>query len=702
MLPVMNLPRLSELPNWCDFKRVALDTETRDDKLKELGPGVRRGGYITGISFCCGDENGPAFYLPIRHEGGGNYDDPARVFEYLRDMVKHYRGEIIGANLPYDLDYLAEAGVVARNASFRDIMVAGPLLDEPAMTRVQDKQTGRWFWGEEFHQMGLDAQCARWNVQGKDDSKLRAWAEEHGLNPKSDMWKAPAHIVSPYAVQDVRAPMALLAKQEREIEAQNLGRVYDMENRLLPVLVKMRRRGVAVDMDKLEQIDMRALNRELNACKEVARLTGREMSPDDTNKSAALAAILQADGVKVPLTEQKISAKTGKATGGQPSVTSPWLRTLGTPLAAAILDAKRWNKIRTTFCASIREHQVSGRIHCTFNQLKAAKEGEGDSDDGAIGAAFGRLSSSDPNLQQQPARDPEIGPMWRSIYQPDDGGKWACLDFSSQEPRLITHYAGLVASDPSVFMEENVRAAALAAEHACNKNADWDNHSMMASMMYDDYSQAGYLSGDKRMKGLRGDAKTIFLGLCYGMGGGKLARSLGLPTKWVVKDTRTPQWVTHEINSPDGILLRKSGARPFEIAGDEGQMLLDRFNARVPYVKALQTMVRKKAEKLGYILTLAGRRCRFPRNPETGKMEWAHKGLNRLVQGSAGDQTKMAMVLADEAGIRLQLQVHDELNFTFYDYKEAEQLNQIMVEAIPLRVPTRCDVETGASWGEIA
>ena len=108
MLPVMNLPRLSELPNWCDFKRVALDTETRDDKLKELGPGVRRGGYITGISFCCGDENGPAFYLPIRHEGGGNYDDPARVFEYLRDMVKHYRGEIIGANLPYDLDYLAE------------------------------------------------------------------------------------------------------------------------------------------------------------------------------------------------------------------------------------------------------------------------------------------------------------------------------------------------------------------------------------------------------------------------------------------------------------------------------------------------------------------------------------------------------------------------------------------------------------------
>jgi len=699
----MILTRLSELPNWADFRRVAVDTETRDDQLKKLGPGVRRGGYITGISFCCGDARGPAFYLPIRHEGGGNYDDPARVFEYLRDQARNFRGEMIGANLPYDMDYLAEEDVVFRNVHrFRDIMVAGPLLDQPEMQRVQDKETGRWFWGEAFHQMGLDAQCARWGVKGKDDSGLKAWAAEHGLNPKSDMWKAPAHIVDPYAVQDVRAPLDLIELQEREIERQDIGRVYDMESRLLPVLLKMRRRGVPIDMDKLEEIDARAWGRESRACKEVSKLSGFAITPEDTSKSAVLAKCLEKAGVKVPLTEVKISEKTGKPTGGKPSVTSPWLRELGTPLADAILMAKRWNKIRTTFCASVREHAIETngkyRVHCTFNQLKAAKEGG--KDDDAIGAAFGRLSSSDFNIQQQPARDPEIGPMWRSIYQPDEGGRWACLDFSSQEPRLITHYAGLVASDPNVRMEPHVRAAALAAHEACQL-PDWDNHSMMAGMVYDDYSQQGYIDGDKRMKGLRGDAKTIFLGLCYGMGGGKLAHSLGLPTKWVVKDPRTRDWVLHDANSPDGRLLRKGGARPFEVAGDEGQMLLDRFNARVPYVKALQTMVKKKAEKMGYILTLMGRRCRFPTNPETGKMEWAHKGLNRLIQGSAGDQTKMAMVLADDAGVRMQLQVHDEIDLTIWSDDEAKQLNEIMVGAIPLRVPTRCDIETGPDWGNI-
>jgi DNA polymerase I-like protein with 3'-5' exonuclease and polymerase domains len=461
----MNLPPLSDLPHWADYDRVALDIETRDEQLTTLGPGVRRGGYITGVSFCCGDENGPAFYLPMRHEGGGNYDDPDRVLEYLREQARHFRGDLGGANLQYDLDFLAEENVLFRPRFFRDIQVSGPLLDEPTLARMKDKETGEWFWGEEFHHMSLDAQAVRAGLQGKDEEGLKAWAAAHGLDPKKDMWKAPARIVTKYAIQDARLPLHILRLHEAEIRRQNLEQVYDLESKLLPVLLKMRRRGVAVDMKKLEQIDAKAWVIENKACREVTRISGREMSPSDTTKSAALAKILEATGVKVPLTEQKISQKTGKPTGGNPSVKSDWLRAQGTPLADAILLAKRWNKIRTTFCASIRDHQINDRVHCSFNQLRQERE------DGDIkGAQFGRLSSSDPNLQQQPARDPEIGPLWRSIYLPDPGGKWACLDFSGQEPRMIIHYAEVT----------GCKGGAEAA-HACRTDPDWDNHSMMAS-----------------------------------------------------------------------------------------------------------------------------------------------------------------------------------------------------------------------------
>jgi len=685
----MILLPLSELPTWSDYDRVSVDIETRDDDLKKTGPGVRRGGYITGISFCCGDENGPAHYMPVRHEGGGNYDDPDRVMEYMRHQARHFRGDLLTVNGQYDYDFLAEEGVKFTPRFFRDIQISGPLLDQPTLGRMQDKTTGQWFWGEEFHRMSLNAQAERCGLPGKDEAQLDAWAAEHGLDPKADMWKAPAPIVAPYAIQDVRLPMAISAKHEREIERQNLQRVYDLESRLMIVLLKMRRRGVAVDLDKVDHIESKAWHLENKACAEMSRLSGISMSPEDTNKSAALARCLEADGVKVPLTEAKISLKTGKTTGGVASVKSEWLRELGTPLAEAILQAKKWNKVRNTFCASIREYEVKGRIHCTFNQLKQERE-TGDSK----GAAFGRLSSDGPNLQQQPARDPEIGPLWRSIYLPDEGGEWSCLDFSGQEPRMIIHYAEIT----------GCKGGKEAAD-ACRNDPNWDNHSTMARMMYEQFVQADLLSNDWAIataaKQLRGTAKTIFLGLIYGMGGGKLAHSLGLPTVWVVKDPNVRQWTVHDVKSLEGKALQRNGCRPFEMAGPEGQALLDRFRKNVPYVHELQNMCKEKVKKVGFLTTLSGRRCRFPIHPETGKIWGEHKGLNRLIQGGAGDQAKMAMINAADAGVRLQLAVHDELDQTIWDREEAEELNRIMVHAIQLNVPTHVDVEIGPSWGEI-
>lgn len=275
---------------------------------------------------------------------------------------------------------------------------------------------------------------------------------------------------------------------------------------------------------------------------------------------------------------------------------------------------------------------------------------------------------------------------------------------------MITHYAETVANDPKMVMDADVRKAARSAAEACRTDPNWDNHSMMAGFCYNDFVQAHLAlkdaNGDptkeaKYAKELRGNAKTIFLGRCYGMGGGKLCRGLNLPTVWVVRDPEAGQWTVYPVKSPEGEALRKKGARPFEMAGPEGEAILAKFDNGVPYIKALAKMVQKKAHRRGYVLTLLGRRCRFPIHPETGKLEYAHTGLNRLIQGSSADQTKLAMVIADDAGIRMQLQVHDELNFTMYDRKEVDELAYIMEHAIELNVPTLVDIEIGPSWGEI-
>ena len=656
------LTHLADLPQWEGAQRVAIDCETRDDQLRKLGCGARRGAYITGVSFAIdyhgrGRPNSPAFYLPIRHDGGGNYHDPDQIFAYLRHQAQQFRGDLVTANGGYDYDMLAEERVVFQPKRCLDVLVAGALLLQPAVEWKTDKDTEEKFLGEKFLKMNLDAECARHGIPGKDEEILNAWAAERGLNPKSDMWRAPAWIVEPYAKQDVIAPLMLIRRQLRRLEEQDLGRVFDVESRLLPVLVNMRRRGVKVNLAKVDEIDELCQRKEAQAAREVSAISGIPFSSEDINKAAVIAKHLERDGIKVPLTE-----KTQK-----PSVKAAWLTKINTPIAEAIKTCRKWNKVRTTFCASIRNHETNGRIHCTFNQLKMATE----SGDDEKGAGFGRLSSSNPNLQQQPARDPEIGSLWRSIYDPDDGGQWASLDYGSQEPRMLLDYAA-GAGFPS----------ALAAAEMCRTDPEWDNHSMMAGFIHGEaYSQAAYIAGDKTAKGLRGSSKTIFLGRVYGMGEAKLCQSLGLPT---VKGT--PDW---------------AGGRTVDLAGPEGRELIDKFNAGVPYVREISRKMTKKAEAVGYVKTKLGRRCRFPRNPQTGKCMFTHKATNRVVQGSSGDQAKLAMVLADEAGIPLQLQVHDEFCLTIHNRETAEQLAHIMSTALPnMRVPFPVDIELGPNWGD--
>lgn len=630
-------PDLNSLPSWAGAKRVGLDTETRDQDLKRLGPGIRRGAYMTGISFCIEDDNRP-FYLPIAHAAGGNLDRD-RVLEYLRDQAKAFKGQLVGANISYDLDHLAEQRVVFRDVEyFRDVQIADPLINEL------------------HHKYSMSAIAERWGEPGKDETLLKDAAYVHHLDGKTDMWRLHSKYVGPYAEQDAVLPLRLLRRQERVIDEQELWPIYNLESRVLPVLVKMRRRGVRVDLDKLSQIEAWTLAEEAKCLGEVHAATGVRIAVGDVWRPEVMAAPLRHIGIVFK-------------EGVKASVTKELLAGIDHPVAKALAKARKVNKLRTTFAASIRTHVTpQGRIHCTFNQLRKTKDGEdddaaGDSEEG--GARYGRLSCTNPNLQQQPSRD-EFAKMWREIYLPEPGELWCAADYSQQEPRWLTHFAELVKLG--------------GAHEAAQKYRDdpsTDNHDMMTRNIHGDALVASWEKDYYKKQ--RFFCKQIYLGMCYGMGGPKLARSLGLSTKIVQS--------------------RRQQGRMIEVAGDEAQAIIDKFNRGAPFVKGLAQMYERRATERGYITTVLGRRCRFPQLPD-GSWDWTHKALNRGIQGSSADQTKKALVDADDAGIRLLLQVHDELDLSVGAESEGARLAEIMKSGTPCNVPAKVDVEFGESWGD--
>ncbi len=623
-------PTPDDLPSSWNGARVAIDVETCDPHIKDLGPGVRRGGFVCGYSFAI--EDGPDFYIPLRHEGGDNVEWDG--LGYLRARLEEHRqngGVVVGANFAYDMDYLIEEGCNFDGITVRDVQVAESLIDE----------LQRYY--------NLNAIAERRGLPGKDQALLEDAARAYGVDPKSSMWRLPGRYVGQYGSQDVRLPLLINRRQERDIESQDLWRVYDMESSLTHVLVRMRRRGVLIDQDRLAQVEEWSLEVEAEALAEIKRQTGVAVAVGDVWRAAALAPVLDAVGVHYNRT----------ASTKQPSITKELLAAYEKdhPVLGLIARARKFNKLRTTFAASIRRHMTNGRIHCTFNQTRTVKD-ENDVDDEGKGARYGRLSCDTPNLQQQPGRDPEITPRWRGIYRPEPGTYWSTKDYSQQEPRWATHFAeDLAYRRPQDW---KLRSAIDAAEEYRN-NPDTDNHQMMAD-----------LASIKRK-----DAKEIYLGLSYGMGGAKLSRKLGLPTKWI--ETRSGKTV--------------------EVAGDEAQSLLDRFDQKAGYIKRASEIAEGAAKDRGFVTTVGGRRCRFPVD-DAGNPDFTYRAFNRIIQGSSGDQTKEAVIALDREGCFIQLQVHDEVDSSDESPEQAQQWATIMREVIPCRVPHKIDVELGESWGE--
>lgn len=619
--------QVSELPSWAGSGRIAIDLETKDPQLKKLGPGVRREGKVIGISFAI--DHGPAYYLPIDHPCGNNLPKD-KVWRYLQDQAESWKdGDLVGANLQYDLDYLLQNDVKFNPRYFRDVQVAEPLLDE-----LQ-------------YEYGLNAIARRYGIELKDEQILKDAANTLRIDPKKELYKLPSKYVASYAIRDATMCLELIKLQEQRIDEENLWNIYNLESKLLPILLKMRRKGVRIDKQQLHKVIDWASQEEELALTKIYEESSIHITHNDINKDSIVHDALKACGIEITVTTKK----------GNISIAANVLNQIQHPVADQIIRARKFNKLRTTFCTSILEHMVGDRIHTTFNQLRCSKM-DGDS----IGTVSGRLSSTDPNLQQQPKRDKEIASQWRKIYIPEDGQIWCCNDYSQQEPRWTVHFAEKM----------NLYKASVVGDRYRN-DPTTDNHTMIAQMVAG--RDTKYTPTDKE----RDEGKTIFLGLSYWMGGAKLCRSLQYPTKWIKLKNR--RWV--------------------EVAGTEGQAIIDKFNKAVPFVRSLAHKAKDRADERGYIITALGRKCRFPLEDDNKNRRDTRKALNRIIQGSSADQIKKAMIDVDEAGYSFSIQVHDELDSSVNSPKEGLAIAEIMREAIPMTVPAKVDTELGPNWGDL-
>ena len=466
---------------------------------------------------------------------------------------------------------------------------------------------------------------------GKNEKALYDAAKEWGLNPKKEMWRLPAMYVGEYAEQDAVATLHLWKEMKKQLTAEDLWEIFETETQLFPCLVDMKFKGVRVDIEKAHKIKKDLIKEEKSYLKKIKDETGLEV---EIWAAQSIAKVF--DKLKLPY---------DRTDNGAPSFTKNFLSQHPNEVAQSIAQAREINKAHTTFIDTILEHEHKGRIHADINQIR--------SDDG--GTVTGRFSYSNPNLQQIPARNKKIGPMIRSLFLPEEGCQWGAFDYSQQEPRIVVHYASL-----SELRGVNDIVEAY-------RKGDADFHQAVADMADIDRKQA----------------KTINLGLMYGMGKNKLKAELGL-------------------------------------LDEQAEKLIAQYKERAPFVNDLIHAVSKRAQERGRIRTIGGRACHFdlwePTTfgvhkplPHTEarfeygpgiKRAFTYKALNKLIQGSAADMTKIAMVKLYKEGIIPMIQIHDELDISVESPEQAEKIINIMESAVELVVPNKVDYEKGPNWGE--
>jgi DNA polymerase-1 len=578
---------------------VSIDTETT-----HISP---RQAEIVGYSFCFSP--GEAYYVPVLGPPGETTLDPQATLEALRPLLENPHARKVGQNLKYDMIVLRGAGARLQGLHF-DTMIASYLLEA----------------GRRNHNLDDLAKRHLNHVTIKIDSLIGS-----GRNQKR-MDEAPIAAVTDYAAEDADVPLRLQPILERQLADADLTELFhDLEMPLIDVLAEMEFNGIRVDAPRLSELSKEYGERVEALEAEIHALAGR---PLNVASPKQLQAVLF-DELGLPVVKR---TKTG------PSTDAEVLEVLALKheLPAKIIEYRQYAKLKNTYVDALPTmvHPETGRVHASFNQVVAAT---------------GRLSSSDPNLQNIPVRT-QAGREIRSAFVPGNPGwKLLAADYSQIELRVLAHFSG----DETLCQAfEN----------------DEDIHARVAAEVYG-VALTEVTSEQRRA------AKGVNFGVIYGQSPFGLARALG---------------------------IEQADAAAF----------IDAYFARYPGVDKFLVKTLADCGQSGYVSTILGRRRTVEgirpvdlTHPGSGRQRnlAERTAINTVIQGSAADLIKKAMIRIHRrlqqpsVEAKMLLQIHDELIFEVPSEQIdwlAELVTQEMTEVMSLAVPLKVDVKTGDNWAQ--
>ena len=658
-----------------DIDTVAVDIETYDPNLKTKGLGAIRGdGFICGIAVATGKDTA---YFPISHSDTDlSLDKKLKMWEVLDEkLFQNEKITKVFHNAMYDVCWIRAVTGKKMKGRIVDTMIAAPVVDENRFKYSLDSLSKDY----------LNEAKYKYDLQ----EKTLEWSKGTIKDPMTNMHKLPASIVKDYAKQDVdltfklwklfnkKIDEVLYTKYDEDengnrkkdkdgkdiiIEEKRSRKIFELETKLFPCLVDMKFKGVKIDVPKAKELGKRLEKRRDNLIKLIKTRTGIDVQ------------IWAASSLKNLLENQEITDYKKTPKSGMPQLPGNYLRTHKNRFLRFVAKARECDKAKNTFVEGLLGFVHNERIHADINQIKGEHGG----------TVTGRFSMSNPNLQQIPSKG-YIGKKMRELFIPETGSEWYSFDYSQQEPRIVVHYALKLGMAGTNDLQEEF------------DKEDADFHQIVAEMANIPRKQA----------------KTINLGLFYGMGKLKLQKELNLD----------PQ---------------------------KAKVLFNTYHSKVPFVRQLSQDLSQFAAEEGLLFTVADRFCRFEKwetrdkewNPEINRFNevtlyntreeamdgykleqmekynkltdpecehfdkhytraFTYKALNRLVQGSAADMTKKAMVLLYEKGIVPHIQIHDELCVSIKDQETRIMVQETMEQAIKLEINNKVDCEHGPNWGQI-
>jgi DNA polymerase I-like protein with 3'-5' exonuclease and polymerase domains len=604
---------------------------------------------------------------------------------------------IVAHNAQYEAGILHSYGFDIESVTWIDTMILAKLfynnLDSYGLDALAKTYLGKEKTGHDLGQVAVNLGLVKsFKSFAKPELMIATSGKSNGIYVKDDRYVVPIsdpiQIAYNHMDQIYAAEPEIVHKYNREdvelchslfkyfmYDENGVQRftqeVIDFHSDLIKALTLSRARGVRVHIPTAHRIKRAIQERQKVVELEIAAMTSAKFN---INSSKQLAEFFESEGVEVPRTEK-----------GNPSITKDWLAEVEHPLGKQISETKKLGKLVRDFIEPALELASEGQEHIrVYPEIRIY---------GA--AATGRASCANPNLQQVPKRDKEFGGLIRKMYHPEDGDDWYSLDFSSQEPRLQVHYAAKIGAQGADVLVKKF-----------HEDLKHDLHHQVACLIH---------GREVEKKGKeRNDAKAINLGLSYGMGNLKLALSLGFkpiirPRAEIEEYVRTHEYGEGFLN-PNyqlGSVIELENPELFrrivehEIKSDyetslkrQGKVVADKFNASVPFLGTLDKYCKKLLKARGHIKTVSGRKL----YNETG---FEFKALNKLIQGSAADQTWKSIVECYRQGIIITIPVHDELNISSNSVEVANKVKEIMETCVELLVPSYTEVQSGKSWGEL-